>query len=335
MLRFLDGFDHYNTLQVGRKWSFFEGAISPGTGRKGTASLRTTNYDQTPYLDFDNQGTWIVGFAFNPAGLGADGWGWVRFGETSGTIQCVLSLGGNGDLLLYRGLPTSNLLARSTQKLLVNNWYFIEVKATIHNTTGLFEVRVGGVVWATFSGNTRGGSNNYANRILLNDGSNTTKTFDWDDFYVCDGTGSRNNDYLGEGHVDLVLPNGAGTYSEWTPSAGANYQNVDDNPSNDDADYNSSAVAGQRDSYAYPDIATPSGLVKAVAVNLTVGKDDLGARNVQSLVRAGGADYVGASRGLVDGYRQYTEFLEIDPSTGLPWTVAGVNSAEYGIKLVS
>lgn len=336
-LRFLDSFDHYNTAQLGRKWtSGGGGAILAGGGRHSSDCLRLTNMQQCPQLDLDNQPTLIVGFAYKPTGFMSAGWAILQFVDAAGpSAQCSVSLDADGTINLRQGYVSTQLASSSPRKLLPNIWQYIEVKATIHNLTGLIEVRVGGVVWATYTGNTRATSNNYANRIRLNDGFNATLTTDWDDLYICDGQGSVNNDYLGEGRVDSVLPSGVGTYSEWTPSAGLNYQNVDENPANDDADYNSSATAGQRDSYGMADIGAVSGVVKGVAVRMTVGKDDLGSRNVQSLVRSGSTDAVGASQGLIEGYRMYNQIVEQDPATSAPWTVAGVNAAEFGIKLVS
>lgn len=84
--------------------------------------------------------------------------------------------------------------------LAAGSWNFIEVKLTIADSGGSFEVRINESVWVTFTGDTKQSSTlATANRIILYSRSSDCGI---DDLYICDGTGSVNNTYLGDARVD-------------------------------------------------------------------------------------------------------------------------------------
>ena len=33
------------------------------------------------------------------------------------------------------------------------------------------------------------------------------------------------------------------------------------------------------------------------------------------------------------GYQSFEDYLEVDPDTGVKWTIAGVNGADFGVEL--
>ena len=78
-----------------------------------------------------------------------------------------------------------------------------------------------------------------------------------DDIYIDDTTGeaSANAPILRFYHV---VPSGAGNYAEFDPSTGTNYSCVDEIPPSD-ADYVSTATAGEYDSYAMNSITLGAG----------------------------------------------------------------------------
>lgn len=337
MLRFVDSFDHYPTAQGGRKWKSFHASatISPGNGRHGSASYRATNINQFSYKDFDNQDTWIIGHSFRYGIATGIGRRMVFVFDSTLAAQCGWNLERSGQISIFHGITS---LGMSTLALTLGVTYYIEFKVKIHHTLGTAEVRVNGETWLSLSGvDTQDGVNPYGNRIMLmdNQGGSEANTIDFDDLYVCDGQGAVNNTFLGDCRVDATLPTGDGNYSQWTPSTPPNYENVNDAAANDDTDYNRSATVAQKDTYAYPDIPPTTGVVLGVAVQLTLRKDDAGGRTTRAIIRQGGTDYPGVTRGLGEAYALFTDIFEQDPSTAAPWTLAGVNAAEYGVELVS
>jgi hypothetical protein len=78
-----------------------------------------------------------------------------------------------------------------------------------------------------------------------------------DDLYVCDGSGSVNNDFLGECRVLTLLPSdGNGSNNDFDTSAGGSPADhgamVNDTTPNDDTDYVSSSTVDHVDSWNYP-----------------------------------------------------------------------------------
>lgn len=338
---FMDSFDHYSAAQIPRKWSSSGVNVSfvAGAGRHGSACARLANVNSISlYRDLPGDyGTLIVGVAVKFSALPSGTTPFIRMIEGLGIrTHGHLLLLADGRIGVAAGGLTS--LVNSIPTVTPGVWYYLEFKYTPHPTSGYAELRMDGVPWWTFTGNTQnvGGGTLTLRRVEMGNNGGSCGNLDLDDLYICNTLGTVNNDFLGDGRIDCLFPSGAGTYAEWTPSGAVpNYSTVDDNPPNDDTDYVSSGVAGQRDSYVCTDLPIPSGAVKAVAIQHTAKKDDVGSRNIQSLVRSAGADYVGANRSLLETYFTQATILEADPATSAPWTVAGVNAAEFGVKLVS
>ena len=103
------------------------------------------------------------------------------------------------------------------------------------------------------------GSHTYHDRIgfFSNDGGAIPY---FDDLYVCDGSGSVNNDFLGDVRVVTVRPNGAGGSTQWTPDSGSNYARVNETISGEDSNYVEDGTSGHEDRYAYGDLSGVLGI---------------------------------------------------------------------------
>lgn len=325
-LRFLDGFDHYTSLpqkyEVGGTGSIGSTGGRNGNGYYGSSEFRKTLTAKT---------TWIVGCAFRLAGSLASNQALISwYQESTGSSQITLTADTDNYLRVRRGSATGTVIGTSTNTIQPNVWYYIELKATIHSTAGSFELRINGATEASASGiNTRGGSADATDRFGFSS-AGATKHFD--DLYICDGDGSSHNDFLGDCKILTVFPTGAGNYTQWTPSAGSNWQNVDESPPNEDTDYNSTAGAGNKDSYAHGGISL-SGSVKGVQILGRQRKDDAGSRTTRLLARLTG-DNFGPNFGVSDSYTYDRWLLEANPEGGA-WDVASVNAMQPGIELVS
>lgn len=339
-LLFADSFSHYSAAQIPRKWGSTGANVSlVGAGRHGSVCARLANVNNAVlYKDLpDHYPTLIVGCAIKiPSFATAGDAPFIRLQEGNGsTTHGFIYLNANGTIRIARG--DLGTLATSTLVLLPATWYYVEFKYTPADTGGYGEVRVDGIPWVVFTGDTRsGGTTGTLHRVQLGNNGGSIANLDVCDLVIMDTSGPDCNDFLGDVRVDATLPaGGAGTYTEWTPSTLTNIQCVDEVPANDDTDYVHTLTPAARDLYQYADIAPSGGNVKAVLVQYVAKKDDVGSRNVQSLVRTGGVDYPGAAQSLFESYAQYTEILSRNPQTAAPWTIAEVNSAEYGVKLVS
>lgn len=333
-LRFIDSFDHYATADILEKWTVIISVptIASASGRNGTGALVCSRRGHGVTVTLGNQQTWIVG-----AAIYSD----IHTARSlislydSTTNQANVYLNVDGTLSLRRGtavLGTTSFALSETQ------WYFLELKVYIHDTAGTIEVRINeDSKLALSSVDTKASANAFANVVYLGGVESVTGTNDlfWDDLYICDGAGTENNDFLGDVRVVSHLPNGAGNYAQWTPSAGANYENVDDNPPDDDTTYNSSAIAAQKDSFGMSNL--PGGLtgtVLGIQTLLNCRKDDAGTRTIRPFWRISSTDYNGTGVNIGDSYKYaIREVSEQNPATAAAWTTGEIDALEAGYEL--
>jgi hypothetical protein len=334
----MDGFDQYGTDAVTLPASYWTSWSAPSsqliTGRSGTgkALRRLSALTVHQYSLPSTYATLIMGAAFRFSSGAAT----AMFAmNDSNANQLVVAKDSNNKLVLYRGTPTGSLLATSTNSFSLDTWYHVEIKATIHNTAGAYEVRVNGssVGWipAATNVNTRGTANNHANQVALNATSNLVNLNDIDDFYVLDTSGSRLNDFLGDSKIETKFPDGAGTTTQWTPTAGQNFECVDNNPPNDSV-FVSSETSGHRDLYNFGNLA--DGSVLAAVLLQRASKSDAGTRSIQPACRSGGTVFLGAAQALGTSFVWYPKVYDVDPNTSAAWTLSTLNSAEFGQDVV-
>lgn len=329
-LLFIEGFDAlaYNDLK-GRWDANFASMV---TGRFGGQAAQTSSAAGHAHTIGQNVASFVCGFAFKKltsGGLTAAGIDIVQFRDGSNK-QLEIRVNDSWKLVLTRN---GTALATSSLSLLVNTWHYIEIKATIADSGGSAIVKVDGVEFINFTGDTKNTANAYITNILLTCGSNGNAV-QFDDLYLCDQSGSLNNDLLGDCRIITIRPNGAGAVTEWTPSSGSNYQNVDDAVPNDDTDYNATGTLNATDTFAFEDIVG-SGTVRAAALNLVARKDDAATRKIAGVARVGGTNYVGSDIALASSYAFYQDVRETNPATGNPWTLGEINAAEFGYKMTA
>jgi len=334
-LLFMDSFDHYATADITDKWTSNEGwTIGSSNGRNSTnATQCAAEYELVRALPITGQNTAIIGFAVYVSSAFVTHYVMAVF--DTGTLQCGLQFVNDGRIQVGIGGGLGSTLgtvhATSTNSLQQSVWYYIEFKAVIHNSTGSIEVRVNGMEWINVSNvDTQGSSNATWNTVAWTGASG--QTYRMDDVYMCDSSGSLNNDFLGDVRVSVLLPEGAGNTTEWTPSAGSNYACVDESAPNDDTDYVSTITLNAKDTYAFPAVATGAE-IKGVQIFAAVRKATDGPGKIKHVIRSGGTDYDQTEIGIGGTTYSYTRTMhETDPATGVSWTESGVNAAEFGIK---
>ena len=218
-------------------------------------------------------------------------------------------------------------------------FYYMELQVTIDDSpNGQAEARVNGVTWVSVvNGDTKNTANASANVLQLHGaGGGTARTANYDDLYLCDDAGSYNKDFLGDVRVEVIMPEGAGATTDWTPLVGANWEDVDEIPPDDDTTYVATATATDVDTYEFGDVTPTTGTVLAVTTYMFARKDDAGARVINSVVRPVATDYAsGASHSVGDSYAYYSDLYEENEEVAGVWTIATVNASEFGIKLES
>ena len=122
----------------------------------------------------------------------------------------------NNEIDLVRAgtiLETSNGL-----NILPNQWYYLEWKATCDDTTGISEVKIDGNTVIDFTGDTKYQTDyDFFSFVSFTAASSFVVYFD--DFYVCDGSGNTNNDFLGSCNVYTLSPS-SDVSNDWSLSSG-------------------------------------------------------------------------------------------------------------------
>lgn len=335
MLRFIDGFKHYGTADMAKKWSHIDGITIYNAGAPtGGGHAVFTGIQNAMWKSFDAQRVWIVGVRHRWSGLD-DSLHRIMYGSS---LQIGLHVRSGGYLTVLRS--TSNTeIARSAEPLLIEDaWKYIEMKVYISSTSGTVDVRVDGQDVINLSGiNT--------NPLGITDQTATTTGFgtgwvDADgqgltDYYVCDGQGSLNNDFLGDVEVQTLYPNAAGNNSQWTPLSGDNYTNVDESVSDNDTSYVYASSAGTIDTYEYDSMTAVSGVVHGIQHNIWARKAMSGSVSVAPVTRPNATDYTGESQTVASTYADLMVIEETNPDTGLTWTISEVNAAQFGQKVVA
>jgi len=331
-LRFIDSFSHYTIPdQLNQKYSAYYGGV-PMTGRRtGSTALRTYSSSDYISLTLDDQSTWIVGFAFYMFSSTSNNCKILQLLDSSGTVQLTINIA-SGIIKLYRG-DLSTLLATATPVIPASVWNYIETKMTIADSNGLFELRVNEQVVISYTGDTKYSSTLATARTIKLAASGYVY-IGFQDLYICDGTGSANNDYLGDVRIDALLPVGAGASTQFTPTGNStNWSNVSDATNDGDTTYNFGDTAGLIDTFDCTNLSSTNSTIYGVQLNLSARKDDAGSRTLRGITRINSTNHESADMPLSTSYVDCRQIMELNPSTSAAWTEATINAAEFGYKV--
>ncbi len=255
----------------------------------------------------------------------------LQFGNADGAQMGISINPTSLALELRRG---TTLVASGTKVITTNNWYQLEGYLSIANAGGIGQLRLNGIaspLEIDFSGDTQEQAANTITLIKLGNLGLANNGLWYFDDMIFDTT-----DWVGNTRIQAIIPNGAGTNTNWTPSAGANYECVNEIPPSD-TDYVETNINDILDTYACSNLSGTIDNIKCVQIQARCIKEgDPTPENLQLAVRSGGADYVSGNK-AVPSILPVSLFniWETDPNTSLAWTVSGVNDAEIGQKAVA
>lgn len=155
----------------------------------------------------------------------------------------------------------------------------------------------------------------------------------FDDFYIDQTTGEidiapQSKRFLWQ------LANAAGSDNAFTPSAGSNYQNVDDAGAPDgDATYNKALTSGLKDTFQTANITVPADHVIRAYIPLNISKKtDAGTASQIKLHTYDGSTYQsGAAQALSTAYATKWERQPLQPDT-TAWNETDANSMQTGYE---
>lgn len=323
MLLDYEGFDRETNLALSQWWDF--GVGSGNVGADGTGALSYGRGCNVPYGNGRNipatQTLWWQAHIYTAVVPGGD---WAVKWNDSGASQCLF--GFESDL---RGKVWINggSSASPSPIMAFNSWNFIQIKLHVAAVGGYYEIWVNGVLEHTFTGDTQITANAYVNQwALFNSGG---EKFDNIIVYDEDPSSEPFARTL-ETRIYAEMVTGDESVA-WTPSAGSNWQNVDEQPNDGDTSYN--ATLSLVDDVLTCQTSVPAGnTVYAVAVEFDARKDDPGTAILAPLIEVDGTSYEGDAAGLTTSYQRFRTIWTENPATGNLWTVAQANAANIGYR---
>jgi hypothetical protein len=317
---------------IGRKYNYmgFESSMGIVAGRNGLA-LQASNSSSTLLANYGctTNPTLIVGVAVKFNAL--PGATYYFLGVSDGyTLATNLRIQGSGHLEVgfwqNTGTTTSFVFTPGT-------WYYIELKVYCHPTLGTVDVHINGSsVYSATGQNTKVDIHNYNDTFRLGGVQGNGVTWVgpvFDDFYLCDGSGSSCNDFLGDSTVQCLRPASDGATNQWTPSSGSDHHAmVDEATSDDDTTYLGVSATGQSELFNYDSISG-SPTLYGVQIN-TEARTDGTSQSVSPVMRA--SDGTVSTGGAVTFGSSYATAKQIEPldAKGNPWTAANLNATQFG-----
>jgi len=355
-LKFAEGFEEFGTsgrpTALGFKWTATNALyneVSTGrfhgqSWRMGSSYSSSYTYDQLLVKkQIMSYNTWYVGFAFRKRSTtgqtsGASGY-FFGIKDTGGSqLSLHFSPSAESTIILYRGLSTTSL-ATYANAITDNQWHYIEFGCKIADSGGWAKVRIDGTEVISYTGDTDALSTGLGKFIEFSAPHNyVTWSCEIDDIYVCDDTGSVNNDFLGDITVETLYPTSDGGETGFTPSTGSDkFAVVDEVPANT-TDYLTGTSVGEQVTFGMSNLSYINGSIKGVVVEMNTKNEGVSSDELRGLTRISGTTYEPSGTGPTSATGQSTydalqQAFDTNPDTTAAWTVSDVNAAEFGIKI--
>ncbi len=328
---------------IGLEWDSVSGAVASTTKAKtGTYSFRASagNYMRKSLPAAISQVR--CGFHVNHNGASAgDHPRIAAFRSGSTYIASVEFDEDAGTIALLIGSTTVATVAAGAFDSL-DTWMHCGVDLKLAGSGGWFYFYVNGDPLAWFDGDT-----NDAGATVDGFQLASGATLDqwslyayFDDVFVEETTGESEPLPVPDYRYELILPNGNGTYNDWTGSDGNstdNYLLVDERPHDGDTTYvlANGASAGLQESYAMGAMTTlPTGWSINSVIALAVAKEtSAGSNQIKLLTKVGGSQASSAAMDVGTAYALSWDRRVLQPS-GAAWDESAVNAVEIGHETV-
>jgi len=344
-LLWMEGFDTYNAFtDITRHERYYEEIAgsdpvfitgSSGSGQALEADSKANDIGFT--FSQASTSTFYGGFSikideYNPAERYV-----FRFFEEANANESFYIVMHSGKVHIHRG--TTTLV--STALMAVNKWHYVAFKIFLDNTTGTVDIYLDGILSESASSidTIDAGGGATIQHVYIEFPSGIYMAID--DVYFGDDSGSDLTDVVTVASIETLLPDGAGSSTQFSPDgaaspSGDNYQNVNGSTKDDDTTYNTSSTATHKDMFTMGSMSASSGTVYAVQVKGAYAKQDAGYREVRNVLLSNATTSNGATKGVIySDYQTNADIFENDPDGGGNWTVSAVNAIEAGYEIVS
>lgn len=212
------------------------------------------------------------------------------------------------------------------------HWHWLEFRVYCDNTNGEVEIKCGGKTILFETGDTQARSTvNYHNGLYIS--NHHTRNLRWDNLYICDSTGTKNNTFLGPVRVTTISPAGDGDESDWTPQTGLDHSvMVDEMPQIDTDDYVDSISVGDKDLWEYDDVANIGDTIYAVQVLTDAQSIEGSPIRLKTLVKTGATETVDDGLPLKANNMAIPRLMEVQPGGLGDWTESTLNAYQFGVE---
>ncbi len=337
MLSVVEGFENYGSAnsatmqtELKAKWVCPTFGSSDGSLIDGPSFGKALqlNNDETAYsIAFplkSRSTTLVVGFAYKHQGTDSSaGQPLIQF--ISGTqVEAELEIDNMGSLFANR--DTNTQLAESSDRLRLGTWSHIEIKYVLHDSTGVFQVRINGqnVINETNVDTRVSGTAIEEVRLWAHEYGA------FDDIYIYDDNGGAPT-LQGSRVVENLLPTSDDT-SQWTPSTGSDHYALVNDSTINDTTYISHGTINEVDDWNYSNIIEIDGGILGLAQYTRVSTNDGGIRTVNALCESNSTEDLDSSVHS-EGFETTYRIIDEDPDTSTAWTLSGVNAATFGVEV--
>jgi hypothetical protein len=338
MMQFMDGFDYLTAANLGLKWDASVGfaLVTPGVYGKGSA-VSASNNAMVHTLN-TNTASGNSAFHFNTPALNTvitiASW------RDGGTTQVDLRMSGGGDLYFTRNGTSIGTVIPPALRITAGIYYWLEAQIIVHQTLGQLKLYIGSSLALSLTGlNTQNTANQYFNQVTIQGNNSPTL---YDNYHFWDPSAGDVSAFpYGEHIIDTKLANAVGSNTTWNKGGSTinanNYQQV--NEANEDGDttyvFMSASGAGDIDSYGWATLSESTGTIGTIAINTIARIDDAGPHTYDHYTLSGGSSALSSAITPLSSYDNEQTFQGTDPNTGVAWTIAGRNAAQFGYKLIS
>jgi hypothetical protein len=341
-LLLIDGFEDLTS------WVLTGGVTSASGGRNGNMLQSSTNnnYVKRKVAASEEHATWCCGMAIKIiSGPDTGDASILIFSSDDGAVNhASLVLNTSRILKFVRGSASSGTsLASYSTPLVIGQWYYLEMKVFMHDTTGTYEVKVNNTTQMVGTGadTKNAGTKTVFDTLKIGSIDVTSGSFlsaGFDDLYLLSGAGTApQNDFLGDLAVETLYPDGMDV-TTWTGSDGNavdNYLLIDEAGTPVDTDYVQSSTVGAREMYTVQPLVRTTGTVPGVMVQCRANKSDSGPRGLKVVAKeSGGTIRSSADNALTTTFTDYPLPLE-KKNDNSAWTVADVNALNIGVEVGS
>lgn len=256
-------------------------------------------------------------------------------GDTKGTFRINAGTG------FLEFLDATGSVSTSTFAPTLNVWNFLEMKMKVGEANGTFELRVNqgpsqsATVLDVSGLNTLDGDGQaYINRYDFPQSTNVSYRVDDLIFMAIDG--SAPNDFIGDGRIYTLKPDGDAGPNQWSIVGGSSFhfEAVNDIQPPDNNKYLTTGFLGNTELFDIENLPDPTESIDFVTTRTYVQRLQAGSSEIESFIRQSALDTVlltvappGSRQHLLGAYKANS------PASGQEWTFADINNLQMGLEV--